>query len=174
MAILHYESFAEKLVPPPSSTAGPRWQPSAVLDANDLYPGIPVLIYPDGSSKISAACQLEVPAFYPSGGTGMTVFVLLRWKVNATTGNVVWDLDYTAIAAGESGDPSAHQRSVTVTTAVPGTARLYQDSVLALTAADLAVGDTISLAIARDLADAADTCAATVELHRAAFVIQDT
>lgn len=173
MAILHYEPFIEKLVPPPSG-AGPIWQPSAILDANDLYPGAPILAYPDGSTKIGASCHLDVPAFYPSGGTGMTVLVFLRWKVNATSGNVVWDLDYTAIAAGESGDPSAHQRSVTVTTAAPGTARLYVDSTLTMTAADLALADTLHLLLSRDLADSADTCAATVELVRAVFVIQDT
>lgn len=143
------------LQPDPGSSVGPFFENSEVLDSNDLY-AHPVLAFPETGTKIAAFCTFEVPADY----VGTPVFKVF-FRTSATSGNLVTDIDYTSAADGETGDPAAHQRSVTVTTAVPGTARLLKLVSHSGTGTDFAAGDLCFVSLARDMADAADTIAAT-------------
>jgi len=153
----HRLSFYDLLKPDTSGNV--FWQPASILDVNDFYPGDCVLVFKDSGTKVGAACHFLVPKNYVG-----TAKIGVRWKVSVTTGDVVWDADYRAVAEAESGDPSTHQESVTVTDTAAGTARLLNDAEMALTSANLAVDDTLYVTISRDGADAADTMAASAEL----------
>lgn len=143
------------LQPDPGSSTGPFWENSEVLDSNDLY-AHPVLAFPETGTKIAAFAAFEIPQNY----VGTPVFVV-KVRTAATSGNLVTDVDYTSIADGETGDPAAHQASLTATTAVPGTARLLKTITHAATGSHFAAGDTCFVSIARDMADAADSISST-------------
>lgn len=156
----HTIDLTDGLVPDPTATNPPRWQPSSVLDSNDLYDGIPRLVF-DGSlsTKDGASCQFRVPDNYVG-----TASFIVRWKCSATSGDVVWDVDYNAIAAGESGDPSAVQEALTATDTAAGTTELLNDASLSATASNLAVGDTVMVTLSRDQVSASDTLADEAEV----------
>jgi hypothetical protein len=156
--------LTDALVPDPASTTGPYWQPSAILDANDLHDGIQVLAFPDGSTKIFASTRFRFPSDYGSSGQWV-----IRWKTTATTGNVVWDVDYNALAVGESADPSSYTQSQTVTSGADATARDIVEATITPTDSNFAAGDTVFVSVGRDLADGSDTMAATAELIEFGF-----
>jgi hypothetical protein len=160
--------LTDALVPDPTNTAAPYWQPSSILDANDLHDGIPVLVFPDGSTKIGASCRFKVPQNY----VGTPVFVV-RWKTAATTGDVVWDVDYNAIAVNEPGDPSAYTESLTATDSADATARDLNDASMSATAGNFAAGDTVFVTVSRDLANGSDTLADEAELVEFVFQYAD-
>lgn len=164
----HTLDLTDALVPDPTNTAAPYWQPSSILDANDLHDGIPVLVFPDGSTKIGASCRFKVPQNY----VGTPKFTV-RWKTTATTGDVVWDVDYNAIAVNEPGDPSAYTESLTGTDTADATARDLNDCEMSATAGNFAVGDTVFVTVSRDLVNASDTLAASAELVECWFSYAD-
>ena len=149
----------DALSPDPTNASAPFWQPASILDANDLHDGLQVLVFPDGSTKIGAMVEFELPTNY----VGTPTFVI-RWKSAATTGDVVWDVDYNTIGVGETGDPSAYTESLTVTDTVAGTARLDSEVSVAATAGNFAVGDRVLITLSRDLVDSNDTMADEAEL----------
>lgn len=138
----------------PDSSGSVFFEPSEIKDSNDRYKHT-VLIFDDVSLKIGISTRVRVPQNYV--GTPVVVVV---WKATATSGAVVWDVEYTSVANAESLDPSSDQEAVTAATTTNGTARTRQETTLALTAANLAVGDELLLKLSRDGADAADTMAA--------------
>lgn len=157
----HRIPFSGLLVPHDVASP-PRWQPAAVLDANDLYPSVPVLAFPDSGTKIGASCLLTIPKNYVGSPK-----IVLRWKTTATTGDVVWDVDCRSIAVNEPGDPTTHQEALTVTDTADATARDLNDAEVSLTAANLAVDDSLFLTVSRDGANGSDTLAAVAELVEA-------
>jgi hypothetical protein len=162
----HRIPLATILVPDTSGNA--FWQPAAILDANDLFGQVPVLVFLDSGTKISAFAVIPVPKNYVGSPK-----VGIRWKANATTGDVVWDVDYRAIANNEPGDPTTFQESLTATDTADATARDLNDAEVSLTAANLAVDDSLFIAIARDGASGSDTLAASAELIDAWFEYTD-
>lgn len=153
----HRLYFGGLLVPDTSGNV--YWQPASILDSNDLYPTVPVLVFADSGTKIGASCVLPVPKNYVG-----TAKIGGRWKTTATTGDVVFDVDYRSIATNEPGDPSSHQESLTVTDTADGTARDLNDFEVTPTASNLAVDDSLFITISRDGANGSDTLAASVEL----------
>jgi len=153
----HRISFAGLLVPDTSGNV--FWQPASILDVNDKFPTIPVLIFKDTATLLTAMAAFLLPQNYVG-----TAKILLRYKTTVTTGNVLWTVDYRAIAATEDGDPTTYQESLAGTaTAVPGTARQLADISFTLTSANLAAADSLFLTIGRNGAGA-DTAAASLEL----------
>ena len=137
--------------------AGVYFEPAAVsLQSNDRYPGT-VLAFPSQTLRQGCGFQVVVPNNYVS-----TAVLDVVGATTATSGDVNMDLAYTAIASGESIDPSADQETFANTaTTVPGTARLLFTVSFNLTDANLAAGDLLIGTLYRDAADAADTLAAT-------------
>lgn len=156
--------LTDALVADPASTTGPYWQPSAILDVNDLHDGLPILAFPNGSVKIVGSCRFRFPSDYGSGGQWV-----VTWKSSGTTGSVVWDVDYNAIAVGEPGDPVAYTESQTVTSPADATARDIVEATITPTGGNFAAGDRVFVSVGRDLADGADTLAATAELVEFGF-----
>lgn len=162
----HRLSFGGLLVPDTSGNV--FWQPSSILDTNDLAPTVPVLVFKDTATLDTAAAEFAVPKNYVG-----TAKVIVRYKCTAITGNVLWTLDYRAIAATESGDPSTWQESLAGTaTAVPGTTNLLADITFTLTSANLAVDDTVLVRVGRNGAGA-DTVAASLQFVDGFFEFAD-
>ena len=142
--------------------------PSSSVLTNDLYPGV-VLIFQDTGTKDSVSGRWRVPANYV-GSSAMK----LAWASGGTSGNnVVWDLDYRAIASGEGMDPTTHQESITVTEADDTTAWDLVVSSITITAGNLAAGDIVEFLLSRDGANASDTLASDVALFWAEFQYAD-
>lgn len=150
----------------PDASGSVFFEPSSVKDSNDRYPRL-VLIFNDTAGKIGCSGRFKVPANYVG-----TASILVCWKATATSGDVVWDFDYTAVANGESGDPSADQESVTVTDTADGTARDLNEASMSLTSSNLAAGDEVFFTLSRDGA-ASDTMAAAAILEGAYLVYAD-
>lgn len=154
----------------PDSSGNVYAEPAAVnLQANDRYPAI-VFVFKDTSTRLALGVSFRVPQNYVG-----TAKILLRWATTATANKVVWEFDYTSVATGESGDPSADQESVASTgTTVPGTARLLAEESITLTGSNLAAGDFVMGQIIRDGADTTnDTAAASAYLLGAYFSYSD-
>lgn len=162
----HRLSFGSLLTPDTSGNV--FWQPASILDTNDLAPTNQVLIFKDTSTRDTASCTFAVPKNFVG-----TAKVYVRYKTTVTSGNVLWTVDYRAIAAGETGDPSSWQESLAGSaTAVAGTTNLLSDISFTLTSANIAVDDTILIRVGRNGAGA-DTAAASLQLVDAIFEYAD-
>ena len=162
----HRLSFGSLLTPDTSGSV--FWQPASVLDTNDLAGTDQVLIYADTATLLKGFAHFQVPKNYVG-----TAKVIVRYKTTATSGNVLWTLDYRAIAAGETGDPATWQESLAGTaTAVAGTTNLLSDIEFTLTSSNLAVDDTVLVSVNRNGAGA-DTVAASLQLVDAIFQYAD-
>lgn len=165
----HAIDLTDALTPDPTATTPPVWQPSAILDSNDLYDGKPILSFVDTTNaKSGASCAFVMPANY----VGTPTFYIY-WKANATSGAVVWDVDVNAIAAGESADPSSVGEAVTGTTTTAGTARLLNVTSISATAGTFAVGDLVFVSLSRDCVQAGDTLSVAAEVERFLFSYAD-
>lgn len=131
-------------------------------DSNDRF-AHELIVFRDTATKIGIGGQFVVPKNYVG-----TPKIILIWRANATTGNVVWDFDYRAIANAESLDPSTDQEAATVTTGTSATAHNRQESAIALTAANLAADDIVLFNLSRDGA-ASDTMAADALVEEVLF-----
>jgi hypothetical protein len=168
MATLRIPILGAATLPDTSGNVTP--EPAAVnFQSNDRYPGL-VWKFADTSTRDKLGGSFTVPQNYVG-----TPKVRLYWGTTATSGNARLEFDYTAIADGESADPSADQESVASTVAAPGTARLVKVTEIALTAGNFAAGDLVQFSIARDGAEAGplDTIAAALYLLYAEFVYND-
>jgi len=154
----------------PDTSGNVYQEPAALnLQSNDRYPHL-VFVFADTSTRDTLGGVFRVPQNYVG-----TPKIGLCWACVPTSGDVRWEFDYTAIADGESADPSADQESVGATVTVPGTARLLEVTEIALTAGNFAVGDLVQFRIARDGAQAgpADTMAGSLYLLAAYFSYAD-
>lgn len=141
---------------------------SDVEHANDLYP-TEVLVFEDDAAKNGATFEVRVPDDY----VGSPVLMVL-WSANATTGDVVWDVDYTAIADAESVDPSTDDENATATESTDATALDLNTSEVSLTAGNFAAGDLVRGKLSRDGANASDTLAADARVHGVFFKYSDS
>lgn len=155
----HTMDLTGLLTPDPSQTAPCYWAPVSILDTNDKHKGDQVLCFPDGSVKTIASCGFRVPDNY----VGTAKFIVI-WKTTLTSGAVVWDVDYNAIAVGESMDPSSFDESLTVTDTAAGTTNFRNDAEVSATSGNFTIGDRVAVSVARDLADGSDTLAGIAQL----------
>lgn len=152
----------------PDGNGDTYYEPSSItLNSNDRYPHA-VIAFASQSARRGVYGKFRVPKNYVG-----TASIVLEWATTATSGDAAWDIDYTAIAAGESMDPSADQETATVTDTAAGTARLRNTATIDITDANLVADDEVSFYLVRDAADAADTLAATAWLIGAYLVYAD-
>jgi hypothetical protein len=146
----------------PDNNGDTYFEPANVnLLANDFYDRV-VLAFVSQSARRGFYGAFRVPKNYVGSPA-----IVGKWLTTATTGDVVFDFDYRAVADGESGDPSTNQESVTTTEAAAGTARNENAFSLSLTAANFAADDIVLFYFVRDAADGADTLAATAWVEAA-------
>jgi len=150
-------------------TSGNTWfEPASISQpTNDRYPQL-VARFKDTATKDSIGGNFRVPKNFVSAPV---IYVL--WTTTATSGNAIWNFDYTAIAkSGESVDPSADQQALTVTTAAPGTTQLTQESSMSATAGNFAVDDLVQFKLSRNGAGS-DTIAADLIVYGLVFEYAD-
>lgn len=136
---------------------------------NDVWQAI-VFVFKDTSTRIGLHGRFTVPQNY----VGTPVFVVV-WSTTATSGNVVWDLDYRTVGGDDttSFDQNTVEQALTVTDAAPGAAHRRLTPSLSATAANFAAGETVEFIVFRDGADAADTMAADALLFEVQFQYAD-
>jgi len=144
-------------------TSGNVWfEPAAITQTNDRYQQM-VLRFKDTATKISAGFRFAVPDDYAAGG----VFEVI-WTTTATSGNAVWNADYSSAAKTASLDPSADEESVNVTTAAPGTSQTGVASRMTPTVTNFAANDVCQGNISRNGAGS-DTIAADLCVYDVIF-----
>lgn len=154
----------------PDTTGSVYQFPAAVnLESNDRYPAS-VFEFADTSTRLKLGTRFRVPDNYVG-----TAKLRLAWATTVTSGKVVWECDYTAVADTETADPSTDQESTSSTgTTVPGTARLLKVETITLTSGNFTAGDVVFMSIVRDGLDTTnDTAAATAYLVGAWFEYSD-
>jgi len=103
-----------------------------------------------------------------------TAKLAIASAATVTTGNIVFDFDYRAIASTETADPATWQESVTATQAVAGTARNLTETLITLTSGNFAVDDLVEFFFGRDGVDAADTMAGRCYVMGLSFEYADS
>lgn len=144
--------------------------PQAEGLVNDLYPGL-VWIFVDTVTRDTLGFRFEVPQNY----VGSPAFKV-EYFTPASTGNYRAEIDYRAIADGETFDPATDQENLVQTIAVPGTARLLDiASIGSPTAGNFVVGDIVTGVLARDGAEAGplDTVGARIYVTDLIFEYSD-
>lgn len=144
-------------------------EPVAVnLQSNKLNPNM-CFVFRDTSTTLNLGYSFRIPQNYVG-----TAKLILRWATTVTSGKVVWETAYTAVAAGATSDPAANTESTTSTgTTVPGTTRLEAEDSITLTSGNFAVGNLVQGVIIRNGADGNDTAAASAYLLGAWFSYAD-
>lgn len=163
----HYQSILGAATKPDDSGNVVQLPAALNLQANDRYPQM-VWEFRDSGTRITLGVGFRIQQNYV--GTPKIGVVV---GAVPTSGAWRFEFDYTAIADGETADPSSDQESVGATITVPGTARLLDVQEIALTAGNFAIGDWVQGMIVRDGTDAADTLTATLFLLDAFFSYSD-
>ncbi len=158
----------------PDATGECWFEPYSILATNDAWKH---LIARFGSSNTAQPTVRH--GFYssfnvPKNYVGSAVLVI-NWTATITTGDVVWDLDYRAVAGDdtESLDQAGTQEAVTVTDAAPGAANRKLQVTIALTSANFAADKFVPYGFFRDGVDANDTMAGSAMLHSLQFQYAD-
>lgn len=154
----------------PDTNGDTFWNPAAInFGSNDRYSHM-LVEFTSQSARRGIGGAFRVPQNYVG-----TPVLVIEWATTATTGNVAWDIDYTAVGGddAESLDPSTDQQTATVTDSASGTARRKMTATISLTAGNFAANDIVLFNFVRDAADAADTLAATAYLFGLYFRYAD-
>lgn len=147
-------------------TSGNVWPEAASLtQTNDRYPQ-QVIMFNDTSTKVSLGGNFIVPHNYVGSPK---VYVL--WTSTATSGDAVWDFEYTAIGGddSESLDPSSDQEALSVTDTAPTASQRLLKASVTLTAGNLAADDIVEFKLSRDGADGSDTMAGDAAVYSILF-----
>lgn len=126
-------------------------------------------LFPDTATRDKLDGEFRVPGNYV--GTGLFV---ARFACVQTSGNVLFKLNYKAIADAEAGDPSTDDEDLSFgSVAVPGTARLDKEITVSATSANFVVGDRVPFSISRDGVNESSGVAGTVYLKGLWFRYND-
>lgn len=138
----------------PNGLGNVFFEPYSIKATNDVMGGM-VLIFNDTATRIGIRGNFIVPQNYVG-----TAKVLVDWTSTAITGDVEWDVDYRALAVGESLDQATVQETVNINDTAPAAIHERQTAELTLTSANLVAGDQVLFELFRDGTDAGDTMAA--------------
>lgn len=131
----------------PDSSNNVFAEPSDIKLTNDLY-GTFIWVFKAAATKRTLKTRFAVPKDYVSAPK-----IVVRVASTTTSSNIQIDVDYRAIADGESFDPTTHQESVNSgAIALPGTALLVKDITINLTAGNFSPDDTVDMLISVDSA----------------------
>lgn len=151
----------------PDSSGSVFFEPQSVKVANDLVTKL-MAIFNDTSTDLKLGFSFRVPKGYVGSPKIGGVF-----QISATSGKYVLGVEYRAIAAGESGDPSSFQETQTTNPTVPGTAFDDQEASVTLTGGNFAIDDRVSGHIFRKGSDTTnDTAAAALMGHPEMFFFE--
>ena len=151
----------------PETSGAVFFEPNSVKGTNDFFDEL-VVVFNDTAAKETLYGSFQVPQNY----VGTPKFVVV-WKTTATSGDVEWDVDYRAVAAGESLDQATAQEAINQNDTAGGSTDLAQEALLAATAGNFAVADTVQFLLSRDGTDGGDTISAAVTVHSVHFEYTD-
>lgn len=127
---------------------------SCVFGSNGV---LAVSTFPDGATKYIYK-DFRLPSDW-AGVIDLSIF----WRTTATTGNVVWQLQTSCTADGESVDPAVNTVQTT-TDATQGVASRFNTATLStVTTTGCAAGEMLHLRFFRDPTHASDTIAADAD-----------
>ncbi len=149
------------------SNANVWWEPYSAKDAGAILDPL-VLTYSNSSTKDGANNSFVVPQNYVG-----TAQLIVLWNVNATTGDAIFDLSYLNRTDAEDMGAAAQSTTDTVTLTTDGTAFNLNTSTMTLTASDFVAGDISMVELFRDTANASDTLAADLMVHKIIFQYAD-
>lgn len=148
-------------------TSGNVWcEPAALTQSNDRYAQM-VARFKDTGTKDCLGFRFPVPNNY----VGNPVFEII-WTTTATSGNAIWNADYSSAAKTASLDPSADEEALTVTTAAPGSSQTGVASRMSATAGNFTPNDICQGRICRNGAGS-DTIAADLIVYEVIFEYTD-
>lgn len=151
----------------PDTSGEVFFEPNSIKGTNDFFEEL-VLVFNDSATKDSVFGSFMVPQNYSSSANFVVV-----WKTTATSGDVEFDFDYRAVAAGESLDQATAQESLNQNDTAGGSADLRQDASLSATDGNFSAGDIVQFLLSRDGTDAGDTISAAVTVHGVYFEYDD-
>jgi len=156
----------------PDTTGRCFVEPYTVKATNDLFAHLVIVFAdPGGAEEHGIYGVFTVPQNY----SGSPV-VIPVWTSTATSGNCRWEFSYRAVGGddSESLDQATFQEEVQVTDAAPtATDRRLAPTGMALTAGNLAAGDTVEFYFKRLDDSGTDTMAAAATLHELLFQYAD-
>lgn len=155
----------------PDTTGRAFFEPYDVKATNDMFRHmVGVLNDPAASQAHGFYGRFLVPQNYVGSPVIRPV-----WTSTAVTGNCKLDFDYRAIGGddAESLDQTTFQENLTVTDVAPSAANERNVPSMAMTAANLAAGDTVEFFFTREDGSGVDTMAAAATLHDLIFQYTD-
>jgi hypothetical protein len=162
-------------IPIVGSQAGPDasgdvfQEPSTIKLTTDIYDEL-AFVFNDSNAKDSLSVVFRVPPNYVG-----TPKILFPWVSTATSGNVRWVVDITAVAPGELWQRTTHGATGgTIQDAAEGTATDLAVAEVSLTAGDYTAGDLVKALLSRESSHAEDTMAAAAILIGAWFSYTDS
>lgn len=126
-----------------------------------------------GTADFAAASDLSMQGHFmlPADFTG-TIDWKGKWFSATTSGNVVWQVATTCVAAGETSDPAFNTAS-TVTSAAQGTTLWQQDAAITgVTITGCAAGEELYWKIERNAGAGSDTMNGTAKLVSFVFLVR--
>lgn len=153
----------------PDATGRAFFETYAIKATNDLFRHLVGVLADPAAS--------EAHGFYgvfgvPKNFVGSAAFKVY-WTSTGTSGNVKFDLDYRAVASGESLDASSFQQQLTATVAAPGSTDVLQVATLTPTSANFAADDLVEFYLTREDGGGTDTLAAAITIHGVFFEYAD-
>ncbi len=144
-------------------------EPYSIKATNDVWKRL-VAIFNDTSTRIGLRGSFDVPKDYVGSPK-----IIVVWTAIATSGDVEWDFDYRAVGGNdtESLDQTGTQETVNINDTAPSAIHERMEAFLALTAANLAIDDTVLFELFRDGVDGGDTMAAAAIVHQLLFEYVD-
>jgi len=127
-----------------------------------------VCIFDAGNTRNGIHGGFQVPQNYVGSAN-----LIIPWTAIVTSGDVEWDLDYRAVAAGESLDQTGNDESVNLNDLAPSAINELQVLSIALTDTNFVVGDEVEYEFFRDQVDTGDTMSGAAILFGLYFEYAD-
>jgi hypothetical protein len=153
----------------PDSSGDVFFEPYPIKATNDFWNYL-VAVFNDTATKNGLHGSFAVPQNYVGSAS-----LVIVWTATATTGVVVWDVDYRAIGGNdtESLDQATAQESASSNDTAPSAVHERMEISVALTDGNFAAGDTVQFILSRDGVSASDTMAAAAIVHQVLFEYAD-
>jgi len=98
----------------------------------------------------------------------------IKWRIAATTGDVVWAVQTACVADGESLDPAWNTASTVTDTAQGTTLRMNSATMSAVTVTGCAAGEELFFRLYRDANNGSDTVAGDAFMVSAQWTVRNT
>jgi hypothetical protein len=127
----------------------------------------------DPTSAEAITTVIACDTFFPGVDYTKDIDFVINYSTAATSGNIIWDVDY--IAAGGNEDVGGAVTTLSETAGAQAVADvLYSSPVFTIPANTISSGDLLWLTVRREAADAGDTCASDAVFYGINFITYTT